>query len=158
MDLLIVVLAFVIGVVTGLRSLTAPAVVGWATHLKWLHLEDTGLAFMGNAITAWILTVLAVVELTTDKLPKTPSRKSPGPFCIRIVIGGFVGAALCIAGKQSLVAGIIAGALGAVVGTLGGYESRTRLVKALGVPDFVIALVEDILAIGGGLFAASRVS
>jgi uncharacterized membrane protein len=46
--------------------------------------------------------------------------------------------------------------MGAVVGTLGGYEARTRLVRALKVPDLVIAFLEDECAIGGGLFLVSR--
>ena len=71
------VLAFLIGVVAGLRSMTAPAVVSWAARLGWLHLEDTGLAFLGYAFTPWVLSVLAIGELIADKLPKTPSRKAP---------------------------------------------------------------------------------
>jgi uncharacterized membrane protein len=51
---------------------------------------------------------------------------------------------------------VILGGLGAVVGTLGGYEARTRLVKAWNLPDIVVALLEDAVAIGGGLFLVSR--
>jgi hypothetical protein len=43
------VLAFLIGVIAGLRSLTAPAVLSWAARLGWLHLENTGLAFLACA-------------------------------------------------------------------------------------------------------------
>jgi len=73
----IYLLAFLIGVITGLRSMTAPAAVSWAARLGWLHLENTGLAFLGYAATPYILSVLAVGELINDKLPKTPSRKAP---------------------------------------------------------------------------------
>jgi uncharacterized membrane protein len=68
----IYVLAFLIGVVAGLRSMTAPAAVSWAAQLGWLRLENTGLAFLGYAATPYILSVLAVGELIIDKLPKTP--------------------------------------------------------------------------------------
>src|SRR6202795_855296 len=88
------VLAFLIGVVAGLRSMTAPAVVSWAARLGWLHVENTGLAFLGFTFTPYILSVLAIGELIADKLPKTPSRKTPGPFIGRIVTGAFCGAAL----------------------------------------------------------------
>ena len=37
-----------------------------------------------------------------------------------------------------------------------GYQLRTRLVKALKCPDFVIAILEDATAIAGGLLIASR--
>ena len=69
------VLAFLIGVIAGLRSLTAPAVVSWAARLGWLKLENTWLAFLGFAAPPYILSVLAIAELIADKLPKTPSRK-----------------------------------------------------------------------------------
>src|SRR6266446_9191628 len=112
--------AFLIGVIAGLRSLTAPAVVSWAARLGWLHLENTGLAFLGYAATPSILSVLAIVELISDKLPKTPSRKAPPGFAARLVTGALCGSAFGLAG-QSLVAGLLAGVIGSIVGTLGGY-------------------------------------
>ena len=68
-----VLCAFLIGVVAGLRSLTAPAAVSWAASLGWLHLENTPLAFMGYAATPYILTVLAIGELIADQLPRRPA-------------------------------------------------------------------------------------
>ena len=50
------------------------------------------------------------------------------------------------------VGGLVAGALGAVAGTLGGYEARTRLVKATGGKDLPIALLEDVIAVLGGIW------
>jgi uncharacterized membrane protein len=149
-------LAFAIGIIAGLRSMTAPAVVAWAAHLKWLDLRHTWAAFMASTVTLSILTALALAELVADKLPKTPSRRSPGPFAARIVLGALSGGVLCEAARQSSVAGVILGGLGAVAGTLGGYEARTRLVKAWNLPDIVVALLEDAVAIGGGLFLVSR--
>src|SRR5580765_7774377 len=146
------VLAFLIGVIAGLRSMTAPAAVSWAARLGWLHLENTWLAFLGFAFTPYILTVLALGELVADKLPKTPSRKAPGPFLFRIISGALCGAALAV----GLVGGLIAGALGGVLGTLGGYEFRARLVKAIGGKDLPIALLEDAIAICGAVWVVCR--
>jgi uncharacterized membrane protein len=84
------VLAFLIGMVAGLRSLTAPAVVSWAARLGWLHLENTWLAFLGSSATSYILTLLAIGELIADKLPKTPSRKAPMGFVARLITGASV--------------------------------------------------------------------
>src|SRR5437879_12018987 len=151
------VLAFLIGVVAGLRSITAPAAVSWAARLGWLHLENTWLAFLGFAATPYVVSVLAIGELINDKLPKTPSRKAPVPFIARLVTGGLCGAALGASG-QVLISGLLAGVLGAVVGTLGGYEFRSRLVRATGGNDLPIALLEDVLAIGGALLIVSRFS
>jgi uncharacterized membrane protein len=150
-------LAFLIGVIAGLRSLTAPAVVSWAARVGWLHLENTPVAFMGAAATPYIFSLLAVVELISDKLPKTPSRKAPPGFIARIVTGGLSGAALGAA-DQAMISGIIAGVFGAVAGTFGGYNFRAGLVKATGGKDLPIALLEDAIAIGGGFLIVSRFS
>ncbi|MGA7415306.1 MAG: DUF4126 family protein [Bryobacteraceae bacterium] len=149
-------LAFLIGVVSGLRSLTAPAVVAWAAHKNWLNLQNTPLSFMGSTAALIIFGLLAVVELVTDQLPSTPSRLKPPGLIARIVLGGLSGAALAIAGGQSLGLGAVLGAAGGIAGAFGGYQVRTGLVRALKVPDIVIALLEDAVAIGGGLFLVSR--
>src|SRR4051812_22216738 len=98
-------LEFLIGVIAGLRSMTAPAAVSWAARLGWLHLENTGLAFLGFAVTPYILSVLAIGELVNDKLPKTPSRKAVVPFTARIIMGALSGAALG-ATQDALIGGL----------------------------------------------------
>src|SRR5262249_33783669 len=137
--------ALLIGVLAGLRSLTPPAVVSWAARLGWLHLENTRLAFLGATVTPYILTVLALGGLIADQLPKTPSGKTAGPFFARIVTGALCGAAVG-ATDQKLFVGLVLGALGGVAGTLGGYEVRTRLARAIG-RDLPIALLEDVVTI-----------
>jgi uncharacterized membrane protein len=151
------VLAFLIGVVAGLRSMTAPAAVSWAARLGWLHVENTWLAFLGYAAVPYIVSVLAIGELIADKLPKTPSRKSPPGFIGRILTGGLSGAAIGATGASWII-GLAAGIAGAIVGTLGGYEFRARLVKAIGGNDLPIALLEDVIAIGAAFFIVSRFS
>jgi len=151
-------LAFALGMVAGLRSMTAPAAVAWGAHLGWLTLEGTPLAFLGSVAARYILLAAMLAELVADKLPFTPSRILPGPFVGRIVAGGLVGAALATGVGQSLPLGALAGALGAVAGTLGGYKVRTSLVPALGVPDYVVALAEDVVAVGGALLILAAAS
>jgi len=150
----IYILAFLIGVVAGLRSLTAPAVVSWGARLGWLHLQNTWLAFLGFSATPYILSVLAIGELIADKLPATPSRKAPLGFSARIVTGALCGAAIGANGG-GLLGGLIAGVAGSIVGTLGGYEFRARLVKAIGGNDLPIALLEDAIAVGGAIWIVS---
>jgi uncharacterized membrane protein len=149
-------LAFLIGIVAGLRSLTAPAVVSWAAHRNWIDLHNTPLSFMGSTVTVSIFVLLALVELVADQLPSTPSRTKPVGLIARIVLGGLSGACVAVAGAQSIVIGALLGAVGGVAGAFAGYEVRTRLVRALKVPDFVIAVLEDAVAIGGGLLIVSR--
>ncbi len=149
-------LAFLIGVVCGLRSLTAPAVVAWAAHRGWIHLDQTPLHFMASNAAVIVFTLLAVVELVADQLPAAPSRTAPAGLIARIVLGALSGAAIAGSGAQSIAIGAVLGAAGGIAGAFGGYQVRTRLVKALKVPDFVIATLEDAVAIGAGIFIVSR--
>ena len=142
-------LALLIGVVAGLRAMTAPAAVAWATYLGRLDLGGTWFAFIGNVWVRWILTALALIELVTDQLPSTPSRTVPIQFGARILTGALSGAAIGASGG-SWVGGLLAGAVGAVIGTLGGRAFRARLAAAFG-SDRPAAFIEDAVAIGGAL-------
>ena len=157
-----IILSFLVGVIAGLRALTPLAVISWAAYLGGLQLQDTWLAFLGHAATAYISSALALGELVNDKLPKTPSRKLPMPFAARIVVGALCGAALGTHASAALetyagaaVLGAFAGAVGAVVGTLGGAALRARLAGAFG-KDLPAALPEDAVAIGGAVLIVSR--
>src|SRR5215468_9794612 len=93
-------LAFGIGLVAGLRSLTAPAVVAWAAHLGWLNLRGSSLAFMGSTTAVALFSFPAIGELIADKLPMIGKRTAPAPLMARIVPGGLCGACLCAAGGK----------------------------------------------------------
>jgi uncharacterized membrane protein len=149
-------LALLTGIFAGLRAMAAPAAVSWAARLGALKLYGTKLAFLGYAFTPWVLTAFAVLELVTDQLPSTPSRKVPMQFAARIFSGGLCGAAIG-AGSGVWFGGLVAGALGAVIGTLGGYEARRRLASAFH-KDRPAALIEDIGAIGGLLIVVLLVA
>jgi uncharacterized membrane protein len=149
-------LAFGIGFVAGLRSLTAPAVVAWAAHLGTLNLVGTPLAFMGSKWTVGIFTLLALFELVADQLPTTPPRTSVIPLIARILMGLLTGACLGASGGGSLALGAILGAVGAVAGAFAGYNARVGLVRRLKLPDFAIAIPEDLVAIGLAIFFVTR--
>ena len=154
---LVLLLALLIGIVAGLRAFTAPAVVAWAAFLQWINLDGTWAVWMGHWITVAILTLLAVAELVSDKMPTMPSRKSAPQFLVRIAAGAFSGAVLGTAWGYrwgSLGAGMI----GAVLGTIGGYAVRTGLVRANGGRDRPIALGEDVLAVVAGVAVAFATS
>jgi uncharacterized membrane protein len=130
--------------------------VAWAAHLGWIHLNKARLHFLGSAAAVAIFTLFAIVELVADQLPSAPSRLAPPGLIARIFFGALCGEALAVAGAQSLALGAVLGAAGGVAGAFCGYQVRTRLVKAVKVPDFVIATFEDVVAIGAGLFIVSR--
>jgi uncharacterized membrane protein len=150
-------LAFLIGLLSGLRSLTPIAVVSWAIRLGVLKLQGP-LSWIGSTAAVAVFTALAIVELVTDKLPKTSSRTAPPGLIARIVLGALAGACVAMAGVVAYLVGAVLGVVGALVGAFGGYQARTRLVKALGSPDFVIALVEDLVTICGSIWVVTRFS
>jgi uncharacterized membrane protein len=122
----------------GLRSMTAPAVVAWGAHLGWLHLEGSLFAFLANKISLVIFSLFAGGELIADKLPFIPPRTQAGPLVVRMVFGAMCGAAIC---------------------TFAGYAYRRRLSRGFrvrGVPDLLLALLEDLVAVGGGFLLLSH--
>ena len=138
-------LSFLIGMIAGSRTMTAPAAVSWAAQLGRVRLQNTGLSVLGAPATAAVLTALAVGELIADKLPATPSRTVPAQFTGRLASGGLCGAAVVPQGDWP--AGLAAGVAGAFIGTLAGAAARSALVKLLG-NKVEAAMVEDALAIG----------
>lgn len=154
----LVLLAFGIGIIAGLRAFTAPTVVAWVSHVRGFDLRPAHLGFMASTPAVAIFTLLAIFEIVNDKLPKTPPRTAPVSIAIRLVMGALAGAVLSTAAAGSAPIGALCGAVGSLVGTFGGYYARTGTVRALGVPDFVIALVEDAIAVGGGILIATRLS
>ncbi|WP_283192979.1 DUF4126 domain-containing protein [Rhizobium sp. AN80A] len=148
-------LAFLIGIIAGLRALTAPAAVAWGAALGWFDVSQTPLSFMGYRWTPWIFTLLALVELVTDQLPSTPSRKVPMQFGARLIMGALSGATIGAAGG-SMIAALAAGILGAVAGTLGGAAARARLAGAF-QRDPPAAIIEDAVAIVGAILIVAAV-
>jgi uncharacterized membrane protein len=53
-------LALLLGLVAGLRAMTAPAALSWAAHLGSLDLSGIWLAFLANTWARWILTLFAL--------------------------------------------------------------------------------------------------
>lgn len=142
--------AFLMGAFGGLRTLTPLAVLSWAAFKHRLQVEDTQFFFLSRVVSVVIFSLMAMGELVADKLPSTPSRRRPPGFLTRVAVGAFSGMVLCEAqGLPLLPMGAGIGILGAIAGTLLGYEARTRLIKLLRAPDWTVAVVEDAIAIGG---------
>jgi uncharacterized membrane protein len=150
----ILLFALLIGCICGLRSMTAPALVAWGAHLGWLHLEGSRLAFFAHPVTLLIFSLFAIGELIADKLPFIPARIQAGPLGVRILFAALCATALCISGAQALWLGAILGVVGAVLGAFAGYAYR----RSFGgkVPDLLLALLEDLVAVGGGFLFLSR--
>ncbi len=137
----------VLGMMTGLRTMTPVAVVCWFAYLGLLPVEGTWAFWITRLVTAIIFTILAIGELIGDKLPQTPNRTALGPLLARLAFGGLVGAICATGVTGSAFEGVLLGTLGAAVGTFLGYQIRKRLVEWCERPDWNIALIEDLSAI-----------
>jgi uncharacterized membrane protein len=140
--------AVLLGVTAGLRSMTAPASLALAQQqpgAERIWLLDSPRA-------ARVLTTLAVGELIFDKLPFAPKRIAPAGLSGRLLSGAMCGAAVA---REDQAAGALLGIAGALAGSFGGYFLRKRAGRASGVPDALLGLAEDGVAIGIGLVAAS---
>ena len=146
-------LAVGIGAVAGLRAFTAPAVLAWAAKRRWIPLGNLPFTTIIAAKASKTITDFAVSELIADKLPFTPSRLKPGPLTARIVSGAFCGAAIYSVVKRPIKEGAILGGLGAIAGAFAGYHMRRKL--SGDTPSLSVALLEDAVAIGGGILVAA---
>ena len=125
----------------------------------WVVLARNMIPVVGIYAFGWsaavaILSVLAIGELIADKLPMIPKRTAPAPLMARVVTGGLCGACLCAAVGKSLLAGTLLGGIGGIVGAFLGYGIRRRL--DLHIKDPVVAVCEDVVAVGLALFLVSR--
>jgi uncharacterized membrane protein len=145
-----------LGFATGLRSMTPIAALSWFVYAgqmsaDWAH----WIGYLSGAI---VLTLCAIGELIADKMPWIPSRISPAPLIWRIVLAGFVGAYAGSAEQGPGLEGLLLGVLGVLLGAFGGYMLRRDLVPRLDCKDWHIALGEDIIAVGGTVYALRIIS
>jgi len=137
-----------IGTVAGLRAMAAPAIIAWAAKQGLIRLGNSPFATIISGRASRRITELAISELIADKLPFTSSRLNAGPLALRIASGAVCGAALCSAAKKPIAKGALLGGLGAIAGALAGHHVRKSLHHNM--PDFMIGLLEDAVAVGGG--------
>jgi uncharacterized membrane protein len=142
-----------LGLTTGLRSMTPMAVLCWYAYLGQIPVDGTWAAWTGRLTTAVIFTGLAAAELVADKLPRTPNRTSAGPLLARLALGGLAGAIAATAMSGPGVEGVLLGVVGAALGAFAGMMVRRDLVERIGCADWKVAVCEDAVAILGAWFA-----
>jgi uncharacterized membrane protein len=142
---LIAILTASIGAVAGLRSMTAPAMLAYASNRKILRLRNAPIMEIVSRQAADKLLKLALAELIADKMPFTADRIKPGALATRILSGAACGALLSTAGGGAMREGAALGGLGALLSTFAGYHLRRRLSRNF--PRLAVAVAEDLLAI-----------
>lgn len=140
------ILIGLLGVCTGLRTMTPIAVLCWFAYRNALHLVGWR-SFTANVIAVAIFTLMALGEYIGDKLPSTPSRTSAIGLTGRCLFGGFVGLVLAQPLLLSPIVAVVIGIVGAVIGSYAGWFVRTRSVAALKCPDWPVAIAEDCITI-----------
>ncbi len=141
--------AVAIGIIAGMRSMSAPALA--SSYLaRNDNLAGSRLGVLASPAASTILKVLAAGEMIADKLPMIPARVSAGPLIARIASGAISGAAVSTADKRGAGVGAVLGGIGAVAGAFGFYHLRRGIGSETGVPDPLLGVAEDAIVICGG--------
>ena len=146
----------VLGISTGMRTLTATAVLCW---YAWLGLlPQHGWTFWaGNLISVIVFTLMALGEYVGDTQPSTPSRTTLPQVSARLVFGALAGSLAAQAQTEPVAGGVVFGVAGVLIGTYGCHWLRMACARRLG-RDLPVALSESALALGLALLAAYRLS
>jgi uncharacterized membrane protein len=142
-----------LGLATGLRTMTPIAVICWYAYVGYLPVDATWATWTARLSVAIVFTVLAIGELIGDKLPKTPNRIAPIPLLARLIFGGLCGSISATAMSGPGIEGVMLGVLGALLGAFGGFMVRRHLVERLECADWNVAVCEDATAILFAIFA-----
>src|ERR1700744_2928738 len=147
-----------LGLVTGMRTFTAMAVLCWFAYAGHLSVDDSWAAWSGKLVTAIIFTLLAIGEYIGDKLPKTPNRTAPVLLIARLVFAGLVGSIVAAGLDGSGIEGVIRCVLGALIGAFASFLIRREIVTRLGSKDWPVALAEDLSAVFCAILAMGIVT
>lgn len=137
------------GAVAGMRTMSAPALL--SHHLSSANSDGSNHTLLASPKVAAVFRVLAAGEIVADKLPFMPARTAPPSLMARIGSGALVGATIFAAKKERPSVGAVIGAAAAVASAFAMLYLRRKAGRKLNVPDPVVALAEDAIAIGGGL-------
>jgi uncharacterized membrane protein len=141
-----------LGIATGMRSMTALAVLCW---FAWLGLvPETGWAhWSATAVAAIVFGLCALGEYAGDLSPLAPNRTTALPVIARLLVGGLVGVLSARALHQPNAGGALFGVAGVLIGAYGGVRMRLWLAKKLG-QDWPVGLAESAVALGMSVLAA----
>lgn len=147
-------MVLLLGVVSGMRSMTAIAVLCWAA---WLGLipEHGWAAWSSYLVVAILFSICALGEYVVDTLPKTPNRTAAGPAMARLALGILVGVLVAAAIHEPLAGGVVFAGVGALIGTWGSFWVRMTLTRLTG-HDLPVALLESASAIALAVLAIVR--
>jgi uncharacterized membrane protein len=141
-----------LGLTTGLRSMTPMAVACWFAYLGHLPVRGTWAFWIAHPVSVGAFTLFALGEFVGDKLSQTPNRIAPFPLSARLIFGGLIGSIAATAMRGPGLEGVLLGVAGAALGAFAGFMIRRALVEKVGV-DWPVAVAEDIFAVLCAVFA-----
>lgn len=137
--------------IAGLRSAAAPALLSRAVRRGDVGgLQGTSFAVLGSPKVSTTLQLAMIGEMIADKTPFVPSRTSPPALLSRAFSGAFVSAVLFASKGGRVTSGAVLGTPCAVAAAYLGEKLRAEGTEKLGLPDIVLALVEDGIVLFGG--------
>jgi uncharacterized membrane protein len=140
-----------IGVVAGMRTTFAPAVLSHYFNRNPGSVTGSAFGFMASPITSIITKLMAIGEITGDKLPSTPDRTGVPQIFGRIASGALAGVVISKANNQDMVKGFLIGGISALAGTFGAFYLRKYIDTIPNVNDVFVGLGEDVVALTTGV-------
>lgn len=164
----VIATALGLGVLTGLRSLGAIALLaheqkddarGWLrAHPLWTREPRRPVAdVLRSPVVTRALKGGALAEMLADKLPDIPPRIEPLPLLGRAALGALAGVATAELAHEDRLPCAAAGAAGAIAGAFAAYHARRWVTENTDLPDSAVALAEDAIVLGGGKLLAHRI-
>lgn len=150
--------AFLLGVLSGSRSATPLGVLALHHDRQEARGAWRGWPVFRSRQGRGLLVAAMLGELVGDKMPMTPSRTTPGAVTGRAVSGAVAGLAVATtaSGPDRRGRSALLGAVGALVGSVVLVRVRGAVASRTGLPDPVVALAEDALAIVGSTVLVRR--
>lgn len=141
-----------IGVIAGMRSMSAPAFVSNSfARVRPKHLRKSPFRHLSSPFVSNVLALLAAGEMIADKLPFMPNRTDPPALVGRALNGAFAAAAWAAYNRQSALIGAVTGAAAAIASSFAFFHLRRAATHELEIPDSVAAITEDALVLGTGI-------
>ena len=131
--------AAVLGAATGMRSTVALAALV-------LRRSDGLPAVFRNPTARRIAALADGAELVADKLPMTPSRLDPPGLAGRLISAGLAAMVLARSAHRTPIPAVLTASAAALAAARVCHDARAALARR--VPDPVVAVAEDALAIG----------
>lgn len=153
----VVVTAAGLGAITGVRSMSAPALIAY-------ELADDGAPeprdavqrALASPLASRLLAVAAGSEMVADKSSAVPARTSPGPLIGRAVIGSLTAATYAANRRHAVLLPALVGAGAAVASAFAAFHVRTFVTERFNAPDKLIGMIEDAIVVAASRGIAGR--